>query len=150
MTRDQALAYVQSVLSPIITASGRGADDTVPGLGLALDRAFRIYIAANGLTTTVTTTTVPDADLECFLALLEATTYDLLIPALSATQVDFSIDAPLTTIKQSQAFKQYQSLANNAWSRASVCGYGFDLDNTNAFRINLDFNEPSMTGNEWG
>lgn len=150
MNRTEALAYLNSTMDVVMTAAGRLLTDTLTGYKPALDRAFRIYIGQNSLGTTITTTDTDDDDDECFTALLEATVYDLALPAISNLKVDVSVDAPLSNIKFSQAFRQFNTLRNNAWLRASACGYGLVTDNTNAFSVNLDFLEPATGINgEW-
>lgn len=151
MDREEALAYLNSMFDAQMTIVGRDLDDSATGYGPALDSAFRKYIAKNSLETSVTETTVPAADEDCFLILLEATTYDLMLPLYAGTQVDFSVDAPLTSIKYSQAYRQMKDARDEAWYRASACGgYGYAMDNVAGFRVNLDYLEPvAGSGNEY-
>ena len=119
--------------------------DAAGGYGPALDTAYGLYIQTHGLATTVTTTDTDDAHAYCFQALLQAVVYDLAIPGIAATGVDVQVDAPLTNVKWSQKFRQYESLRDAAWERASACGYGLE-SNVGGFKVNFDFKEPGHEG----
>jgi len=146
MNRDEALANVKSVMDTAMESIGRGTTDISTGYKPALDSAFRQYITRYGLTTGLDDTDTDPAHDYCFLALLEAVTYDMIVPGLAATQVDFSVDAPLTSVKFSQAFRAMKDARNWAWWRASACGWGLE-SNVNAFRVSLAFNEPTTENN---
>lgn len=151
MNRAEALAYLNGAMDSVMTLAGRLTTDAAAGYGPALDRAFRVYIATIGLTTTVTTTDTLDSYDECFTGLLEGAVYDLVLPVLAGSLADISVDAPLMSIKRSQSFRQFQLLRDAAWARAASCGFGIVLDNVGGFRINMDFIEPGCgSGNEWG
>jgi hypothetical protein len=143
MDRAEALAYLNSTLDVVMSAAGRGLTDDTAGYGPALDAAFGRYINVRSLTTTVDDTDTDDADALCFMALLRACAYDLAAPGISILNVDFSIDAPLTNVKRSQMFRQFETLRAQAWDEASHCGFGRETDdNVGGFAINLDFKEP--------
>lgn len=146
MDRDEALAYLNSTMDALMTSVSRLLTDSAGGYGPALDAAFSLYILKNELLTDVTDTDVEAADTYCFQLLLIATVYDLILPAVAATKVDFSVDAPLASIKFSQSYRALWQLRNDAWAQASACGnYGYSIDNVGGFKIALDFNEPAST-----
>lgn len=147
MNRDGALVHLKSIMDAVMVAAGRDTDDIATGYRPALDSAFRHYLDRYGGTTNLETTVVPVERELCFQALLEALTWDLAMPAIATTQVDFSVDAPLTSVKFSQAYRATKDARNAAWYRASACGWGVEA-NVDAFRVSLNFNEPSASATE--
>jgi hypothetical protein len=148
MDRAEALSYIQAMMDSLSTAAGRETGDTMAGYRAALDSAFAQYITKNGLTTTTTTTDVPGVDAASFMALLEAVTYDLLLPSLAIALVDVSVDAPLTGIKQSQSVRNLQRMQEAAWARAGAFGWGH-MDNVGGFKVNFDILEPGDSNQEY-
>lgn len=149
MDRETALALMQSLgYNAVMTAAGRTTEDTPQGFGPALDRAWAAYVYANSLSESPDE--IPAADVYGFQSLLQAVTYDLVLPAI-ATLVDTSVDAPLTNAKFSQQFRAVQALRDAAWGEAASFGYGVIANNVNGFAANLNFLEPScLTSREFG
>lgn len=141
MDRVAALAWLQNAgTNTLMIQAGRTIGDTPGGYGPAIDRAYAAYISRDALSTGVTTTTVAPIDLYGFSTLLNATTYDLVLPSL-AHLVDSSVDAPLTNMKLSQMFRQVESLRKQAWEEAAALGYGA-FTTVGGYKMNLDFLEP--------
>jgi hypothetical protein len=146
MDRTEALAYLNSTMDIVMTTAGRTTGDTTGGYGPALDAAYRYYIDALDLSTGITDTEVDAAYLLCFMALVRATTFDLALPAISLTLVDFSVDAPLTGVKKSQAYRQFKDMRDDAWAEAANCGFGRPVDDfVGGVSINLDYREPAQS-----
>lgn len=141
MDRDGALAYVQSLgFNQLMQRAGRTILDEAGGYAPALNRSFAAYTLLKLSDTALTT--VEAADETGFETVLEASTYDLLLPAISLL-VDTSIDAPLSSAKFSQQFKAITMLADRAWARAAQYGYDAMNSNMSGTHANLDFREPS-------
>lgn len=142
MDRADALAFLNaSGFDGLMTKIGRATTDTANGYGPSLDRAFRIHIERDQLTTGPLDTVVDDEDVEGFCLLLRATTFDLVLVGF-ATMVDSSVDAPLTNMKLSQAYRQIKELRDDAWRLAGEHGYG-ESANASGMKVNLDFLEPA-------
>ena len=147
MNRADALAYMQGRYDALMLGAGRTVDDSPTGYAPALDAAFMQYIVLNGLSTTVMDTVIAPADVPCFTTLLEATMYDVVLPAY-ALQPDVSVDAPLTNVKFSQMYRQLGDLRTQAWTNATACGYvAPSAVNADGFVLTLTHNEPS--GSAW-
>ena len=142
MDRIEALAYIDGVMGATFAAAGRARDDSPEGFGPVLDQAFGMYITENGLSTSLTETVVPPEDEYCFRYLLVAISYDYVMPYVGMTEVDFSVDAPLTSVKHSQKYRQMENLANSAWEKAGACGYGRSTQEFGGFKVHFDYNEP--------
>lgn len=141
MDRDGALAYVQSLgFNQLMTRAGRTTVDEADGYAPALNRAFAAYTLLK--LSTIPLDTVETADETGFETVLEAATYDLLLPAI-ALLVDTSVDAPLSSAKFSQQFKAISTLSDRAWARAAQYGYDAVNANMSGVSANLDFREPS-------
>lgn len=150
MNREGALAYLNPRFDALMLAVARTVDDSVTGYLPSLDASFVRYIASEGVNTTVVDTVVPSEDVPGFTKLLDATTYDLLLP-FYAIQVDVSVDAPLTTIKYSQQYRMLKELRDAAWVEAGDFGYVSNL-NADGFVLTLTHNEPgnSSASREFG
>ena len=136
---------VQTCALPIY---GKTDDDTPTGFAMQLDRTYSAYFALVGVTVDpedIATYDVPDGDAYCFEQYLSGLIYDSILPSASLTS-DFSVDAPLTNIKRSQLYRQIKDLRDDAWSAAASCGYTTPgvRDFVGGFKVNLDFNEPSI------
>ena len=143
MIRTEALAYLNATgFDPVMLAAGRLTTDTVQGYKPAIDRSLR-YLGVPPAQ--YATYDVPDADEPAYEALLAATTYDLVLPAY-ALMVDQSVDAPLTSIKASQAYKQMKDLRDMAWDACAPYGYG-GTDFVFSIMV-LDHLEPVSTSTE--
>lgn len=141
MERADALAYVQSLgFDTLMVRASRTTDDESTGYGPALNKAFAAYTLLKASAAPLTT--VAAADHTGFETVLEAATYDLLLPAISLL-VDASIDAPLSSAKFSQQFKAISALADRAWARAAQYGYDAMNSNMSGTHANFDFREPS-------
>ena len=125
-----------------MSMAGRDLDDDPTGFGPALDRSFAYYITLNSLSTSVTETVIPAADVYGFQTLMRAETYDLTLPEI-AVLVDTSVDAPLTSAKFSQTFRAFKDLRDAAWKECASYGYGDT--SVGGFKQNLDFLEPSFS-----
>jgi hypothetical protein len=143
MNRIEALAYLDGILAQAVDLAGREHNDSLQGYKPALDAAFSLHIARDGLGTGLTNTVVPAADEYGFQQLLIATALDLILPNISL-EADISVDAPLTSIKTSQLFRQFQALRADAWARAGQYEYGLDDGAVGGFKVNLDFREPGL------
>lgn len=144
MNRIAALTWLQNTgFNAAMTEIGRTTDDEPAGYGPALDRAFAVHAGTVDLVSPIDEV---DAayDLQ-FSILLEAVTADL-ISIGYARMVDVSVDAPLTSAKMSQAWRQFNTLRERLWKEASFYGY-VTSSNVGGWSINMDYLEPS--GTEW-
>lgn len=141
MNREDALLYVKPRFDKLMLSVERGVDDDFDGYAPSIDAAFHRYIAINGLTTNVMSTIVDEEDAFGFSALLNATTYDLLLP-IYALSADVSVDAPLTSVKFSQTYRALKDLRDASWAEAAEYGY-FQTENAGGFVLSLSHNEPS-------
>jgi len=144
MNRDEALNYLKSRYDTVMTTAGRGVLDHEQGYLPVLDSAFISYIERYNVTETdINNTTVLASREQCFRFLLDALLYDLIVPIMASQAMDFSVDAPLTSVKTSQAYKSLSTEQSKAWQRAMSCGWAQELySEVGAFKINMDFNEP--------
>lgn len=142
MNRSEALAFLsENGFDTVMGYAQRLTTDSAGGYKPALDRAFALYIRVNALNTGVTTTTVPAADEYGFGVLLQAVTYDLVIPFAAVTP-DLQVDAPQTNTKFSQVYKMLAAERDRLWAEAAQYGYGDEVL-VGGFKLNLDFNEPT-------
>jgi hypothetical protein len=142
VNRTEALSWLQANgFNTLMQHVERTTDDTSTGYAPALDRAFAIYGRAHGMPPPYTSITTSDSEDECFTALLRAVTYDLVITGAAAL-VDTSVDAPLTSTKFSQLFKQLGALRDEAWRMAAICGYESIHDRMRGHVFDLGFLEP--------
>ena len=144
MNRIEALAYIDGKLGAQFELIGRLRDDSAEGWKPVLDQAFRRYIVMYGKSTTVTTTTVAADEEECFEYLLDALAYGYILPFVAGDSADISVDAPLTSIKYSQQYRQFQTQEAAAWEKAGACGYGKSTSEFGGFKVNFDYNEPEL------
>lgn len=137
MDRAGALSYLKdSGFDPLMTAAGRLTTDLPAGYKPAIDRSLRYLGVA---TADLSTAVVPPTDEPAYEALLRATTYDLLLPGF-VLSVDQSVDAPLTNVKASQAYRQLKEMRDAAWE--DVAGYGFGPADVTITTVTLDYLEP--------
>lgn len=140
MNRASALAWLRGAgFDPAMVQLGRDTGDTLTGYGPVIDRAFGVHAATYGLAMPLAST---DAQYDLQLGiLLEACAADL-ISIGYAHQVDISVDAPLTGLKMSQAWRQYNTLRERLWKEAGFYGY-VTQSTVGGWAINLDHLEPS-------
>lgn len=140
MNRATALAWLNGAgYDAAMTDIGRTTDDTLTGYKPAIDRAFGLHATTYALTSPLTD--VDDVYNLQFSALLEACAADL-VSVGYARMVDTSVDAPLTSLKLSQAWRQYNTLRERLWKEVGYYGY-IASSNVGGWSINMDYIEPS-------
>lgn len=148
MTRADVLALASALgLDALMTSAQRTLADDPAGYGPVLDAVFYLHGRMLGLT--ATPTDIDDGYAYCVGSLLRAVVWDIVMPA-TAREADFSVDAPLTSVKYSQLYRQAASERERAWDDAAICGYD-QRSNVGGFKLNLDFLEPGgVPGREYG
>ena len=144
MFRSDALGYLSARLDAAYTQAQRTTDDTATGYGPAIDAAM---VRLGAPVSDVLSYEVPDGQTLPFTAALRYEAWDLVLNDL-AMIVDQQVDAPLTNVKASQAYKNAKERRDEALADLAVFGLG--PSNTNWIKWNLDFLEPSTgTTNRW-
>ena len=142
MNRATALAWLNGTgFDAAMLEIGRTTDDTITGYGPILHRSFGLHSTMLALPLTYEKVD-PQYDLQ-FSALLEAVAADL-ISLGYARMVDINVDAPLTGLKLSQAYRQFNELRERKWKEAEFYGYVV-ASNVGGWAINTDYIEPSAT-----
>lgn len=135
MNRAGALTALQPEFNVTYESLGRTTDDTVTGYMPVIDLAMYAVGA-----TDPSTYVVPTADDQKFRAALRYHAIRLAM-SISATVVDSSVDAPLTSMKASQIMKNLKDLFILA--KEDYESFGLGSPNVGWVRWNLDFQEPS-------
>lgn len=143
-SRADGLAYLNARLDAAYTQAQRLTTDTTQGYGPAIDAAL---LMVGATTAELSTYDVPASMVPAYQAALRYQAWDLVLNDL-AMMVDQQVDAPLTNIKASQAYKQAKERRNEAMSDLNAFGLG--VSSVNWIRWNLDFLEPgASTIREW-
>jgi len=142
MDRNAALSYLTSEFAELACDAQFSDDQKSTAYATAIDMALRQLGVAE---TALPTYDVPQAQIMPYLALL---TYYALkrFARLLSVRVQVTVPGPASAARQ-QAFQQVNILL--AQAQADLVALGVDLGNAHSFqlgRLNLDFEEPSVTG----
>jgi hypothetical protein len=145
MTRVDALGYLVARTGSAYVQAQRNLTDTPLGYGPAIDAALLLIGAT---TDTLYSYTVPSDMDTSFQAALKYHAWDLVLNDL-AMMVDQQVDAPLTNIKASQAYKMAKERRDEALTDLNAQGLG--PSEVNWIKWNLDFLEPAADASrQWG
>lgn len=140
MTRDEALAYLQSEYAEITREAGFESSQELRAYSLVIDHALRTLGYAESALATVDT---DEEDTAGYLAALDYFALSRLLRTF-ALRTDVSLSGTLSA-SQSQAFKQLTQLRDEASAR--LTGLGFSTTNEmQVGRFTLDFIEPAVEG----
>lgn len=142
MDRNTALSYLTSEFTELACDAQFSDDQKSAAYTTAIDMALRQLGVAE---TALPTYDVPQAQVMAYLVLLRYHALRRYASAFSM-RVQVSVPGPASALRQ-QSFQQVNTLLQQA--QQDLIALGVDLGNANSFqigRLNLDFEEPSVTG----
>lgn len=140
MNRTGALNTLKPEFDVTYSSLGRTIDDTYTGYAPVIDLAMYAVGA-----TDPSSYVVPTNNYDKFRVALRYHAIRLAM-SVSATMVDASIDAPLTSMKASQILKNLAILMVDA--KEDYNSFGLGQSNVGWVRWNLDYQEPSAEDNQ--
>lgn len=146
MSRADALVYLSSRMNSVFEQAQRTTTDTSDGYAPAIDAALLMVGATR--TDDLSTYTVPSESIAAFQSALRYQAWDIALDSL-AMIVDQQVDAPLTNIKASQAYRNAKERRSEAL--ADLAAFGLGPSQVNWIRWNLDHLEPAgSSSRQWG